>query len=84
MRGQGLGASLAFKQRAGLLLDFLLPLPNLDRVNPVLLADLVDRFHPAQRFQTHLGLELGTVNLPLLCFAHYCFPYDSAQLKPLS
>jgi hypothetical protein len=24
------------------------------------------------------------VNLPLLCFAHYCFPYDSAQLKPLS
>ena len=34
-----LGTALAFKQGAGLFQDFLLPLPNLDWMNPVFLAD---------------------------------------------
>ncbi len=79
MRSHWLGTALAFKQGAGLLLDFLLPLPNLDWMNPVLLTDLVDRLHPAQRFQTHLGLELRTVILPRLCFSHYVLPLMTAS-----
>jgi hypothetical protein len=71
VRGQRLRAALAFKQRARLCLDFLLPLPNLNRMNAVLLTNLVDRLHPTQRFQTHLGLELGDVILLRLRFFHY-------------
>ena len=71
MRGRRLGASLAFKQRVGVLLNCLLPLPNLHGMHPVRLPYLVDRLHPAQCFQTDLRLELGGVDLPLLRFAHY-------------
>jgi len=71
MLGQRLGAPLAFKQRLSLLLNFLLPLPNLRWMNTVRLTNLVDRLHPSQCFQTHLRLELGCVHLPLLRFAHH-------------
>ena len=39
-------------------------------MNTVLLADFVDRLHPALGFQTHFRLELGAVYLPLLRFAY--------------
>ena len=71
VRGHRLGASLAFKQRFGLLLNFLLPRPNLHWMNTVLLPNLVDRLHPSQCLQTHLRLELGCVDLPLLRFTHH-------------
>ena len=69
-----LGTALAFKQGAGLFQDFLLPLPNLDWMNPVFLADLVDRRHSAHGFQTYLGLELRAVILPRLRFSHCGLP----------
>ena len=72
MCGHRRRAALTFKQRAGLLLDRLLPLPNLDRMNPVFLTDLVDRLYPTHRFQPHFGLELGAVKLARLRVA-YCF-----------
>jgi hypothetical protein len=74
MRRHRLGTALAFKQGACLFLDFLLPLPNLDWVSPVLLTDLVDRLHSAYGFQTNLGLELRAVILPRLRFSHYALP----------
>ncbi len=58
-------ATIALKQALDLLLDRLLPLLDLHRVNPVLLANLVDRLHPLQAFQTHLYLELWAMNLAL-------------------
>ena len=62
--------SSAFKQRFDLLLNFLLPQPNLARMNSIFLANLVDRLHPSQCLQANLRLELQRVNFPLLRFLH--------------
>lgn len=56
---------------AGTLLNFLLPLPNLDRMNAVLLTNQVYRLRPAQRPKTDFRLELRRVHLPLPRFAHH-------------
>jgi len=53
VHGDGFDLSTAHRlqqQGAGLLLDFLLPLPDLHWMNPILLADLVDRLYPADGF----------------------------------
>ncbi len=70
VRGHWLCASLSFKQRLGLILNVLLPQPNLTGMNSKRLANLVDRLHPSQCLQPHLRLELGQVDLPLLCCFH--------------
>ena len=41
--------ALAFKQAFGLCLDLACPLPNLHRMNPMFLRNLIDGFHPTER-----------------------------------
>ncbi len=66
-----MGPALAFKQRFGLVLDVAFPLANLHGMDIVLLGDLVDGLHPAERFQAKLGLELGWMKPALCCFSHW-------------
>lgn len=61
--------ALAFEKLFGIRLDGLLPLTNLNRVDPIFLANLIDRLQPLQRLKTDLGLELRAVNLAFL-FTH--------------
>lgn len=85
MRRHRLRAALALEQGPGLLLDFLLPLAYLDRVNPVLLTDFIDRLDPTQGFQADLRLELRQVHFAFLRFTHdFPISCDSVLLKPLS
>lgn len=70
MRSRWLGATLTFKKRLGILLDSLLPLPNLHRMHAVFPPNLVDRLDPAHRLQTNLGLELWRMYLPCRYFTH--------------
>lgn len=42
---------------------------GLDAVDPIFLANLIDRLQPLQRLKTDLGLELRAVNLAFL-FTH--------------
>ena len=46
------------------------PLPNHHRVHFELLRNLVDRDRTTDGFQSHLGLEIGTVNLAFPTFCH--------------
>ncbi len=62
--------SLSFKERFCLLLKFLLPMPDRNRVDPKFLPYLVERFYPSQCLQSYLGLELGSMELSLLSFTH--------------
>jgi hypothetical protein len=57
--------TLAFKQTFGLVLDLSLPLADLNWMDTVLLGDLVDGLHAAERLQPHLGLELRRMNSSL-------------------
>ena len=66
-----LGAAFAGEQRSGLLLDFLLPLSHLDRMDAVLLAYLVDRFDSTQRFQSQFRFELRAVHFAFFGLAHF-------------
>ena len=58
--------ALAFEKLFGIRLDGLLPLANLNWVDPLLLANLIDRLQPLQRLKTDFGLELRAVNLAFL------------------
>ena len=85
MRGNGLGAAFAFKQRLRLGLYFALPLADLYRMDSELLGYLVDGLHPAHRLKTHLGLELRQVCVALLRFTHGLpVSLNSVPLKLLS
>jgi len=46
-------------------------MPNRNWMNTIFLANLVDRLDPAQCLQSYLCLELRSVELPLLRFAHH-------------
>jgi hypothetical protein len=70
VRGNRLRATTPLKQRAGLLLDFLLPLAHLNRVNAKLLTDLVDGLDPTQGLQSKPGLEGRQMNFSRLLFTH--------------
>ena len=78
-------ASCVLKQRLALLLDFLLPLADLHRVDAVFLADLIDRLDASHRLQSDLRLELRKVDFALLRFTHDLpISFDSVLLKLLS
>ena len=80
MRGCRLRPPLAFEQRFGLRLDFLFPQANLHGMYPVLLSNIVGRFHTSQRLQTYLRLELRGVGFTLLRFAHFFSSFMTAHI----
>jgi hypothetical protein len=65
---------LALKQALGLLLNGLLPQPDLHRVYPAFLGNLIDSLQAPYSLKTHFGLEFGTVYLTFLSLAHFSYP----------
>ena len=61
MRGNGLGAAFAFKQRLGMRLNLTLPLAHLDWLHAELLRDLIDCLDSSHRLKTYLGFEFRQV-----------------------
>jgi hypothetical protein len=61
--------ALAFEKLFCIRLDGLISLTNLNWVDPVLLAKLVDRLQPLKRLKTNFGLEFRAVRLAFL-FTH--------------
>jgi hypothetical protein len=47
-------------------LDFSLPLPDLHRMNPIFLRNLIDSLHPTERLQPYLGFEHRRMKFALL------------------
>jgi len=62
---------LALENLCHPLLQFLLPLRNLDGVNLVLGGDLVDRPEPLQGFKRDTGFEFGSVGSALVAIADH-------------
>jgi len=70
-------ALLSLEQALCLLLDRTLPLTNLRRVNPMLLADLIDCLLPLERLKADLRLEGRGVGFTSLLLAHAFVPQTS-------
>ena len=85
MRGNGLGAAFAFKQRLSLRLNLALPLARLGWVHAELLRDLIDCLDSSHRFKTYLGFKFRRVCVALPRFTHGLpVSMDSVPLKQLS
>src|SRR2546423_8956302 len=56
-----------------------LPLRNLDRVDPIVCGNLIDRPFPTDRLESHFRLERTTV-LPSLCRHRLGLPHDFLRL----
>ena len=59
MVSDGLRPTLLREQARRIVLDGLLPLPNLDRVDPILLADLVERLDALKASRPTFALNSG-------------------------
>jgi len=59
---------LLLEYRSGFRQQCLLPLTDLDRMNPVLLSNLIDGLDPTNCLKGYLGLELWRMSIAfLLC-----------------
>jgi hypothetical protein len=77
----GFGATLDVEQRARVLQDFPLSLPNQLRMHFVFLGDFRNRLHAPHRFQSHLGLELRRMHPAFLPSAICYLPIEDDSLN---
>ena len=73
-----LRSTFDLEQPFGILLDSLLPLTHLYRVNAELLTNLIDCLHAPKCLKTNFYFELRAMDLPLLSFCHLAPPHMPA------